>query len=78
VTVEDGKGKAYWIFHFAGLDFADYTNVSWQGSDLPFDPNQYNELGKETVIYGVLIQAEISGLTQIYSDENVRIYKRSV
>jgi asparagine N-glycosylation enzyme membrane subunit Stt3 len=78
VTVEDGKGKPYWIFHFAGLDFADYMNISWQGSDLPFDPNQYNELGKETVIYRVLIQAEISGLTQIYSDGNVKIYKRSV
>lgn len=78
VTGEDGKGKPHWIFHFAGLDFyTDYWNTSWQGSDLAFDPNQYNESGKETVICRLLAEAEIPGLTQVYIDENVKIYKRS-
>jgi len=52
-------------------------NTSWQPSSLAFDPNQYNELGKEMVIHRILINAEIQGLTQVYSDENVKIYKRS-
>lgn len=77
VTAEDGKGKPYWIFHFAGLNFTNYMNTSWQPSISAFDPNQYNELGKQTVIYRILINAEIQGLTQIYSDENVRVYKGS-
>ena len=75
VTAEDGKGKPYWIFHFAGLNFTNYVNASWQSSSLAFDPNQYNELGKETVIYRILVNAEIQGLTQVYSDENVRVYR---
>ena len=74
-TVEDGKLKQHWIFRFAGLGFTDYLNTSWQDSDLPFDPDQYNESGKETVVYKVLIQAEVTGLIQVYSDENVKIYK---
>ena len=78
VTTEDGKGKPYWIFHFAGLDFyADYWNTTWQATDLPFDPNQYNETGKETVIYKVLTHADLPGFTLVYSDENVKIYKHS-
>lgn len=77
VTVEDGKGKPYWIFHFAELNFTNYLNTSWQDSGLAFDPNQYNELGKETVIFKILTNMEIHGLTKIYSDENIRIYKLS-
>lgn len=77
VTAEDGKGKPYWIFHFAGFNFTNYMNMSWQPSSLAFDPDQYNELGKETVIYRILVNAEIQGLTQVYSDENVKVYKRS-
>lgn len=77
VTAEDGKGKPYWIFHFAGLNFTNYLNISWQDTGLPFDANQYNELGKKTVIYRTLTNAEIQGLTLVYSDENVRVYKRS-
>jgi len=77
VTAEDAIGKQNWIFRFAGLNFANYMNTSWQPSGLAFDPNLYNELGKETVIYRILVNAEIQGLTQVYSDENVRVYKRS-
>jgi len=77
VTAEDGKGKPYWIFHFAGLNFTNYMNTSWRPTDLAFDPNQYNELGKETVIYRILVNAEIQGLTQVYNDENARVNKRS-
>lgn len=46
-------------------------------ANLAFDPNQYNALGKRTVIYRILVGGEIQGLTQVYCDENVRIYKRS-
>lgn len=75
VTAMDGKGKPFWIFHFAGLNFTEYFNLSWQDSGFAFDPNQYNELGKETMIYRILVNAEIKGLTQVYSDENLRIYR---
>ena len=76
VTVDDGKTKPYWIFHFAGLNFTDYLNASWQDTGLPFDPNQYNTLGKETIMYKILVNSQIQGLIQVYSDQNVRIYKR--
>lgn len=77
VTAEDGTGKPHWIFKFAGLNFTNYVNMDWQDVDLPFDSNSYNELGKETVIYRLLTNAKIQGLTRVYSDENVKIYKRS-
>lgn len=76
VTVEDGKDKPYWIFHFAGLNFTNFENTNWNGSDLPFDSNQYNEKGKETVIHRILVNNEVKGLIQVYRDENVVIYKR--
>lgn len=75
VTLEDGKEKAYWIFKFAGLNFTNYVN---QSSTMAFDLDQYNSLGKRTVIYRILVGAEIQGLTQVYFDENVRIYKTLV
>lgn len=78
VTAEDGTDKAHWIFHFAGLELTNYLNTSWQSSELPFNPNQYNENGKETTLYKVLTQAEVTGLIQVYNDENVKIYKRIV
>jgi len=76
LTVEDGVGKVVWIFRFAGLNFSDYMNTSWQSTGLPFDPDQYNELDKTTMVFKVLSNAEIPGLKQVYSDENVRVYKR--
>jgi len=76
VTVEDGMGKVVWIFRFAGLNFTDYMNMNWQGSYMAFDPDLYNTLGEQTVIYKLLSSIEIQGLTQVYSDKNVRIYKR--
>lgn len=76
VTIEDGMGKVVWIFRFAGLNFTDYMNTSWQGSYMAFDPDLYNTLGEQTVIYKLLCSIKIQGLTEVYSDENVRIYKR--
>ena len=67
----------YTEIYYRGLNFTNYMNTSWQPSSLAFDPNQYNELGKETVIHRILVNAEIQGLTQVYTDENVKIYKRS-
>ena len=80
VTVVDGAGKATWIFRFAGHNITDYMDTSWYYTgpwSYTFDPNMYNELGEKTTIYKILTNAEIAGLTQVYSDENVRIYKRS-
>jgi len=78
VTAVDGAGKATWIFRFAGHNFTNYMNMSWYNTghwSYTFDPNMYNELGKKTTIYKILTNAEIAGLTQIYSDENVTIYR---
>lgn len=78
VTYEDGGGKANWIFHFAGLNFADYMNSTWlqQGhSGYTFNQNMYNDLGKQTTIYKILAIEAIEGLELTYSDENVVVYK---
>jgi hypothetical protein len=76
VAADDGKGKAGWLFKFAGLNYSDYFNYNWQPTDLPFDPNQYSELGKQTVFCRILSHAQISGLTQVYSDENFTVCRR--
>jgi asparagine N-glycosylation enzyme membrane subunit Stt3 len=77
VAAEDGKGKAGWLFNFAGLNYSAYFNYSWQPTNLPFDANQYNELGRQTVFCRILSNAQIYGLTQVYTNENFTIYKRS-
>lgn len=77
VAAVDGKGKAGWLFKFAGLNYSDYYNYSWQPTNLPFDPNQYNELGKQTVFCRILTNTRIPGLTRVYVDENFTIYRRS-
>jgi hypothetical protein len=74
VTVEDGKGKTGWIFHFAELNFNDYLNASWHDTGIPFDPNQYNTMGKKTMIYKILTDSQIQALTLVYNDDYVRIY----
>jgi hypothetical protein len=76
VAADDGKEKAYWIFKFAGLNYTDYLNTSWKPTDLPFDPNQYNELGKQTVLCKILTNTQIYGLTLVYGDKYFTIYKR--
>lgn len=76
IAADDGKGKAGWLFRFAGLNYSDYFNYSWQPTDMPFDPNQYNELGKQTVFCRILTHAQIAGLTQVYSDENFTVCRR--
>jgi asparagine N-glycosylation enzyme membrane subunit Stt3 len=77
VAAVDGKGKAGWLFKFAGLNYSDYYNYSWQPTDLPFDADQYNELGKQTVFCRILTNAQIPGLTLVYADQNFTIYRRS-
>jgi asparagine N-glycosylation enzyme membrane subunit Stt3 len=77
VAADDGKGKAGWLFNFAGLNYSAYYNYSWQPTNLPFDANQYNELGRQTVFCRILSNAQIYGLTQVYTNENFTIYKRS-
>jgi asparagine N-glycosylation enzyme membrane subunit Stt3 len=77
VAAEDGKGKAGWLFNFAGPNYSAYYNYSWQPTNLAFDANQYNELGRQTVFCRILTNAQIYGLTQVYTNENFTIYKRS-
>jgi len=77
VAADDGKGKAGWLFNFAGLNHSAYYNYSWQPTNLPFDANQYDELGRQTVFCRILTNAQIYGLTQVYANENFTIYKRS-
>lgn len=76
IASEDGKAKAHWIFRFAELNYTDYLNASWNPTDLPFDADQYNELGNRTVLCRALTNAHIDGLTLIYSDEYFTIYRR--
>jgi asparagine N-glycosylation enzyme membrane subunit Stt3 len=76
VASDDGKEKADWIFKFAGLNYTDYLNTSWKPTDLPFDANQYNELGKQTVLCRILTKAHIYGLTLVHSDKYFTIYRR--
>lgn len=77
VAADDGKGKAAWLFRFAGLNYSDYINYNWQPTNLPFDANQYNELGKQTVLCRILTNAQIFGLTRVYADKDFTIYKLS-
>jgi hypothetical protein len=76
LATDDGRGKAGWLFQFAGRNSTDYINASWQGTNLPFDPNQYNELGKQTVLCRMLTNSQIQGLTQVYTDGNFTICRR--
>jgi hypothetical protein len=77
VVTDDGKAKAYWLFKFAGLNYTNYLNMSWNPTNLPFDADHYNELGKRTVLCRTLTNAHIDGLTLVYSDEYFTIYRRS-
>jgi hypothetical protein len=77
VAEDDGKEKAGWLFKFAGLNHSDYLNASWHAISLPFDANQHNELGKETVLRRILTNAQIYGLTRACSDQYFIIYRRS-
>jgi hypothetical protein len=77
VAADDGKGKAGWLFKFAGLNYSDYFNYTWDPTDVPFDANQYNELGRQTAICRILTNAQIYGLTLVYRDQDFTIYRRS-
>jgi asparagine N-glycosylation enzyme membrane subunit Stt3 len=76
VAAIDGKGKVGWLFNFAGRNFIDYYNSSWIPK-LPFDEDMYNELGKQIVLCRILSNAQIPGLTRVYSDGNFTICRRS-
>jgi hypothetical protein len=65
------------FFYFAGFDFTNYLNKTWQDTGMAFHPNQYNDLGKETAIYRILTGTDFQGLSLVYSDENAAIYSRS-
>lgn len=58
------------------FDCLDYLNGGWYHTNLPFDVNQYNELGKQTVLCRILTHIEIYGLTCVY-DVDFTIYRHS-
>ncbi len=70
ITTEDGGGKAYWIFYFAGLNFTEYYNPH-----LLFREQDYTEKGKQTMIYKLLTNSSLQVFIQVYSDENVKIFE---
>lgn len=69
VTFEDVAYKSPWIFNLAGLNFTEYVNVPQKS------PMDYSSLGQQTMLYRLYINSNLSQFTQIYSDENVKIYK---
>jgi len=76
LTVDDGGIMAFWIFRYAGLDLSNYVKTD-ESMEHVFNPNQYNELGTETVMYKILNFESIEGFTQVYRDDSVIIYKLS-
>jgi asparagine N-glycosylation enzyme membrane subunit Stt3 len=79
VTLVDGSPYGYWIFKLAGLNHTDYFRpVSPFGEGLIlFRSEDYTELGKQTIIYKLLTDANMQFLHVVYSDEMVKIFKIS-
>jgi len=73
ITTEDGGEKAPWIYQFAGFNQTQYVQLS--SSSITFNPQDYTDLGKQTMIFRLLNDTGIEGFTQVYSDENVKVFK---
>lgn len=71
ITTEDGGEKAPWIYQFAGFNQTQYV----QPSSITFNPQDYTDLGQQTMIFRLLNGTSIGGFTQVYSDDNVKIFK---
>jgi len=84
ITSVDGSDGGYWMFYFAGLDSTQYFSFSPSPSTsagermLTFKDYNYTELGKQTMIYRLLSNSDLQVFTQVYSDENVKIFKTSM
>jgi asparagine N-glycosylation enzyme membrane subunit Stt3 len=71
ITTEDGGTKVPWLYQFAGLNYTQYVKPS----SLTFNPQDYTDLGKQTMIYKLSNSTNIEGFTQVYSYEDVKIFK---
>ena len=71
VTTEDGGEKAPYILQFLGLRSTDYVTPS----GVTFNAADWTSLGQQTVIYKLLAGQDVAGLTQVYSDAYVKIFK---
>lgn len=73
LSTEDGGFKTVPIFTYSGLTVEDYV----QPPPYPdtFKSGDYTSLGKDTILYKLLDNNEVEGLTQVYSDEIVKIFK---
>lgn len=73
ITTEDGGEKAPWIYQFAGFNQTLYVQLS--SSSITFNAQDYTDLGKQTMIFRLLNGTGIEGFTQVYSNEDVKIFK---
>jgi asparagine N-glycosylation enzyme membrane subunit Stt3 len=71
ITIENGGIKAPWLYQFSGLNFTHYI----EPSSLTFDPKEYTALGQQTIMFRLLNNTSIEGFTQVYSDDDVKIFK---
>jgi asparagine N-glycosylation enzyme membrane subunit Stt3 len=71
VTTEDGGNKAPFILQLLGLNSADYLT----SSSATFNPADWTSIGQQTLIYKLFAGQSVAGLTQVYSDAYVKIFK---
>lgn len=73
LVTEDGGQKAPYIFKLVALNSSLYVNPS----GTTFNPSDWTALGKQTTIYRLLDGQNVPGLTKVYSDSNVWIFRLS-
>jgi len=74
ITTEDGGGKAPWIFQFAGLNYTDYYQPTFDSEGaIVFRSKDYTELGKQTMIFKLLTNTNMQFFRIVHSDGNVKI-----
>jgi hypothetical protein len=70
VTTEDGGEKAPYILQYLGLKPGDYMTAN----STTFAASDWTSLGQQTLMYKLLSGEIVSGFTQVYSDNYVRIF----
>ncbi|MDG7025056.1 MAG: hypothetical protein JRN45_11120 [Nitrososphaerota archaeon] len=73
ITVEDGGEKAPYILQYLGLKPNDY----FTSNSTAFVPTDWTSLGQQTLVYRLLDGQSVSGFTQVYSDDSVKIFSVS-
>jgi hypothetical protein len=70
VTVGDGGEKAPYILRYLGLKPGDYM----MSNSTSFSASSWTSLGQQTVLYRLLDGQIVTGFTQVYSDDYVRVF----